>query len=133
MPYLQQEDSLCHYTSAQTPKGVVLVTLWQELEQESASGPELDLDTQSLAAATRTKDSVCVCRGIPGSGHTLRVGFHSFLFQTFALAAECQTWSWYYPLCPPCLCTGHTPEEGETGAVAPLGWLWNVGLMHKPF
>ena len=28
------------------------------------------------------------------SHQPLQVVFHSFLFQTFALAAECQSWSW---------------------------------------
>lgn len=41
-----------------------------------------------------------MCRGILGSGHTLQVGFHSFLFQTFALAAECETWSWQLLIMP---------------------------------
>lgn len=57
------------------------------------------------------------------------VDFHSFLFQTLALAVECQTWIWEPPVMPPCLCSGTC----SPGAVTPLSWLWNVGLVHRPF
>lgn len=67
------------------------MTLWEELEQGSASHPQLNLDTKSFAVAIGAKDSIC--RRIPVSDHTLQVIFHSFLFQTFALAPGCQSWS----------------------------------------
>lgn len=45
------------------------------------------------------------------------MGFHSFHFQTFALAVECQTLSWEPPIVPPCLCPGtQSSEEGRAGA-----------------
>lgn len=133
---LQQEDSLCYFTSAQIPQGSICDTV-ARVEAETCFRPIAGLRHKVICCCYLEPRPVSVYEGESLAVATPQcrwVGFHSFLFQTLALAVECQTLIWEPPIMSPCLYSGTcSPEEGRAGPVTPLSCLWNVGLVHRPF